>query len=68
MPLYAAAILFGYTFVATVALAVVPHEPMIIYYGGDYGVWTTALIATAATVASSWVDFLAFAQIGRAHV
>lgn len=65
MPISAIAALFGYTFVATVALAVFPHEPMIIWSGGEYGVWTTALVATLATLTSAWVDFIAFAPLMR---
>ncbi|HEX9726882.1 MAG TPA: hypothetical protein VGA37_00080 [Gemmatimonadales bacterium] len=58
--------MFGYTFLATVALAVVPHEPVVIWYGAHFGVWSTAAIATAATIASSWVDHRVFVPlIGR---
>ena len=66
IPLPLAATLFAYTFVSTVALAIVPHEPVVLWYGARYGVWLTALIATAATVASAWVDHRAFVPlIGR---
>ncbi|MEX0690825.1 MAG: VTT domain-containing protein [Gemmatimonadales bacterium] len=61
MPLAAAAALFVYTFVATVALAVVPHEPAVILAGGVHGVWSTAVVATLATVSSALMDFVAFA-------
>ncbi|MBI4539003.1 MAG: hypothetical protein HY704_05765 [Gemmatimonadetes bacterium] len=36
--------LFGYAFVSNVALALVPHEPVVIWYGGRIGVWPTALV------------------------
>lgn len=65
MPLAAAAILFGYTFLATVALAVVPHEPGIILAGREHGIWVTALVATAATLASAVVDYVAFVPLIR---
>lgn len=65
MPLAAAAALFGYTFLATVALAVVPHEPAVILAGKEYGIWSTAVIATVATILSAWVDFVAFAPLLR---
>ena len=54
-------ILFLYAFVSNVALAVVPHEPVIVWYGAHAGVWVTAVIATAGTIAASWVDHAIFA-------
>lgn len=65
VPLAAAAALFGYTFLATVALAVVPHEPAVILAGRDFGIWWPALIATAATVVAAVVDFYAFGPLLR---
>lgn len=65
MPFAAAAALFGYTFLATVALAIVPHEPAVILAGKEYGIWSTALVATMATLASAWIDFVAFAPLLR---
>lgn len=60
-------ILFGYAFVSNVALALVPHEPVVIWYGGRVGVWATALVATAGTVFASWVDHRLFEPfVGRA--
>src|SRR5205823_4235069 len=43
--------LFGYAFLSNVALAVLPHEPAVIWYGARLGVWPTTLVATAGTVA-----------------
>lgn len=54
--------LFGYAFLSNVALAVVPHEPVVIWYGAHFGVVTTALIATAGTVAAAWTDHRLFAS------
>ena len=51
-----AATLFAYAFVSNVALAVLPHEPAVIWYGARLGVWPTTLIATAGTVAAALVD------------
>ncbi len=68
-----AAILFLYAFLSNVALAVVPHEPVVIWYGPRLGVWPTALVATAGTVAASWMDHRVFAGVvarlwaGAAH-
>lgn len=65
MTLVAAGLLFGYMFLATAALAVVPHEPMVIWAGREYGIWSTALVATAATLGSAWVDAVAFGPLMR---
>jgi len=55
-----AAVLFIYAFISNVALGLVPHEPVVIWYGSQIGVWTTAVIATAGTVAASWADHRLF--------
>src|SRR6266536_3226603 len=52
--------LFAYAFISNVALAVVPHEPAIVWAGARLGIWTTAVIATAGTVLASWVDHRVF--------
>ena len=57
------AILFLYAFVSNVALAVVPHEPVVVWYGHLAGVWTTASVATAGTMAASWFDHRAFSRL-----
>ncbi len=55
--------LFSYAFLSNVAMAVVPHEPVVIWYGANYGVLLTTLVATAGTVAASWVDHRLFAPV-----
>ena len=42
-------LLFVYAFLSNVALAVVPHEPVVIWYGAHLGVVPTAVVATAGT-------------------
>src|SRR5437660_1540107 len=60
--------LFAYAFVSNVALALVPHEPVIVWGGAQLGVWRTASIATAATVLAAWVDHRLFVPlISRIH-
>ena len=54
-------LLFAYAFLSNVALAVVPHEPVIIWYGAHLGVVPTAVVATAGTVAAAWTDHRLFA-------
>ena len=61
-----AAVLFAYAFLSNIALAVVPHEPAIIWYGPRLGVWNTTLIATAGTMLAAVVDHRLLAPlIGR---
>jgi ribonucleoside-triphosphate reductase len=57
--------LFGYAFLSNVALAVLPHEPAVIWYGARLGVWPTTLIATAGTVAAALVDYRIFVPLIR---
>src|SRR2546423_13388461 len=57
--------LFGYPFLTTVALAVLPHEPAVIWYGARLGVWPTTLIATAGTVVAALVDHRIFVPLIR---
>ena len=56
-------ILFLYAFASNVALAVVPHEPIVIWYGAQVGVWLTAAVATAGTLTASWVDHRVFVPL-----
>jgi membrane protein YqaA with SNARE-associated domain len=56
-------VLFLYTFASNVALAVVPHEPVIIWYGAYAGVWITAAVATVGTLSASWMDHRVFAPV-----
>src|SRR5256885_6600709 len=49
LPATPTALLFAYAFLSNIALAVVPHEPAIIWYGPRLGVWTTTLVGTAGT-------------------
>jgi len=60
-------VLFLYAFVSNVALSVVPHEPVVVWYGQHAGIWPTALVATAGTLAASWFDHRAFSGFIRRH-
>ncbi len=55
--------LFGYAFLSNVALAVLPHEPAVIWYGARLGVWPTALVATAGTVVAALMDYRLFVPL-----
>src|SRR5437879_13521364 len=66
LPATPTALLFAYAFLSNIALAVVPHEPAIIWYGPRLGVWTTTLVGTAGTVPAPVADHRLFAPlIGR---
>src|SRR5437870_3545883 len=66
LPATPTALLFAYAFLSNIALAVVPHEPAIIWYGPRLGVWTTTLVGTAGTVLAAVADHRLFAPlIGR---
>ena len=55
--------LFAYASLSNVALAVVPHEPAVLWAGPRLGVWPTALAATAGTVLAAWVDHTVFVPL-----
>jgi membrane protein YqaA with SNARE-associated domain len=57
------ATLFAYAFLSNVALAIVPHEPVVIAFGGAYGVWSTATVATLGTVTAAVVDHRVFVPL-----
>jgi len=56
-------VLFVAAFLSNVALAVLPHEPVVIWFGPRLGVLATACIATAGTVAASWADHRLLAPV-----
>lgn len=58
-----ALLLFSYAFLSNVALAVLPHEPAVIWYGARLGVWPTTLIAAAGTVLAAFVDHRLFVPL-----
>src|SRR5258705_720086 len=60
-----AALLFAYAFLSNIALAFVPHEPAIIWYGPRLGVWSTTLVATAGTMLAAVVDHRVFVPLIR---
>src|SRR5438046_557029 len=56
LPATPTALLFAYAFLSNIALAVVPHEPAILWYGPRLGVWTTTLVGTAGTMLAAVAD------------
>src|SRR5256886_15556820 len=61
LPATPTALLFAYAFLSNIALAVVPHEPAIIWYGPRLGVWTTTLVGTAGTLLAALAGHPVFA-------
>jgi membrane protein YqaA with SNARE-associated domain len=62
-PATSAALLFAYAFLSNIALAFVPHEPAIIWYGPRLGVWTPTLVATAGTMLAAVADHRMFVPL-----
>ena len=58
-----AVLLFGYAFLSNVALAVIPHEPAVIWYGARLGILSTTLVATAGTAVAALVDHRVFVPL-----
>lgn len=56
-------LLLAYAFLSNFALAVVPHEPVVIWYGERMGIWATAAVATLGTAAACWVDYRLFSSL-----
>ena len=48
--------LFLGAFLTNVAVAFVPHEPMIIWFGKELGIVETAIVATLGTLLAWWID------------
>ena len=49
-------LLFAGALISNFAIAVIPHEPIVIWFGGQIGCWLTALVATLGTIAACWLD------------
>ncbi len=56
-------VLFAYAFISNIAMAIIPHEPVVIWYGAQAGIWTTAAVATLGTLAAAWVDHRLFVPL-----
>jgi membrane protein YqaA with SNARE-associated domain len=63
IPIPLAATLFAYAVLSNVALAVVPHEPIVLWYGARFGIWLTAAIATLGTITAAWIDHRVFVPL-----
>jgi len=52
--------LFLYSFPAEFLVGFVPHEPVLIYYGGFYEPWVVALVAATSTVMAEALNYSFF--------
>jgi len=54
------AVLFFYSFPSEFLVGLVPHEPILLYYGGLYRPATVALVAVAGTVLAEMLNYSVF--------
>lgn len=55
--------LFVYSIPSNTAISLLPHEPMLLIYGGRANLWVAAAVATAGTVVASWLDHRIFVPV-----
>ena len=55
--------LFVYSIPSNTAISLLPHEPMLLMYGGRSNLWLAAAVATAGTVAAGWLDHRIFVPV-----
>lgn len=56
-------VLFLYCFPSEFVIAVVPHEPALLYFGKFYDPWTVAGVSAVGTLLTEWVNYLVVAWI-----
>jgi membrane protein YqaA with SNARE-associated domain len=54
------AILFFYSFPSEFLVGLVPHEPVLIYYGSYHPAWVVALVAVVSTVMAEGLNYSLF--------
>lgn len=53
-------VLFFYSFPAEFLVGLVPHEPILIYYGVHHPAWVVAAVAVVSTVMAEWINYALF--------
>ena len=53
-------VLFLYSFPAEFLIAIVPHEPILLYFGKFYSPLTVALVASAGTLLTEMLNYSVF--------
>lgn len=55
--------LFVYSIPSNTAISVLPHEPMLLIYGGRANLWAAATVATVGTMVAGWLDHRIFVPV-----
>lgn len=50
-------VLFLYSFPAEFFVGLVPHEPVLLYYGNLHPAWVVAVVAGVSTVLAEWMNY-----------
>lgn len=56
-------VLFFYSFPAEFLIAIVPHEPMLLYFGKFYSPFTVGLVAAASTLLTEALNYSTFKYV-----
>jgi membrane protein YqaA with SNARE-associated domain len=57
------ATVFLYNIASNAAIAIIPHEPVIIWYGKFLNLWHLAVAATLGTLAAAYLDYRFFVPV-----
>ena len=55
--------IFFYNIASSAAIAIFPHEPVIIWFGRFVNLWTLTLVATAGTLVAMYLDYKFFSPM-----
>lgn len=55
--------LFVYSIPSNTAISLLPHEPMLLIYGGRANLWLAAAVATVGTMVAGWLDHRIFVPV-----
>ena len=58
-------VLFFYSFPSEFLIGLVPHEPVLIYWGGFHPAWIVALVSVVSTVMAEGVNYSAFGLVNE---
>jgi membrane protein YqaA with SNARE-associated domain len=57
------AALFVYSIPSNTAISLLPHEPVLLIYGGRANVWVAGAVATIGTMVAGWLDHRIFVPV-----
>jgi len=58
-------VLFFYSFPSEFLVGLVPHEPVLIYWGGFHPAWVVALVSVVSTVMAEGLNYSAFGLVNE---